>query len=160
MPLPRDTFARRIITMKGYTREEEITEVAYSDKVSREEAQRRIEEATAQRGNRSAAQYLRHCRARDKVDAARRRILSIAHHDGRFLCAEQLENIARLANWKAPLSSHQYWDTGRAFRELCLPQEKAGLLQELRDEDDKFIGYTITEAGRTELLGPPEDREP
>lgn len=69
------------------------------------------------------------------------------------MCAQHLEDIARLAQWKSPRGSHSFWDTGRAFRELCRPHEREGRLQELRDEDDRFIGYTLTEAGRKELLG-------
>jgi site-specific DNA-cytosine methylase len=156
MSLPRNTFARRIINLKGYTTEEEITEVAYADKVSREEAARRIKEDLEQSGRRSAAQWLRHTRAKNKVASARQRILAIAHHEGRFLCAERLEDIAFDANWRSPPGgfSQSYWDTGRVFRELCRPMEKAGLLAELRDpEEDRFIGYTITDAGRKELLG-------
>lgn len=153
MSLPRKSFARKIIRMKGYTTEEEITEVARLDKVSREEAAQRIELARAESKNRSVAQYLRQCKARDRVEQARRRILWLAYHQGSFLCAQHLEDIARLAQWKSPRGSHSFWDTGRAFRELCRPHEREGRLQELRDEDDRFIGYTLTEAGRKELLG-------
>lgn len=153
MSLPRKTFARKIITMQGYSDEEQIGEVAYIDGVSQEEAARRVAEAKEQHKNRSVAQYVRHCKAKDKVEDARRRVLSIAHHQGKFLCADELENIAYLAGWKSPAGSLSYWDTGRVFREICLPFEKSGLLQELRSEENRFIGYTITEAGRRELLG-------
>lgn len=70
MSLPRKSFARKIIRMKGYTTEEEITEVACLDKVSREEAAQRIELARAESKNRSVAQYLRQCKARDRVEQA------------------------------------------------------------------------------------------
>jgi len=153
MSLPKKTFARKIITMRGYSNEEEIVEVAYIDGVSRDEAARRVAEAREQSKNRSVAQYVRHRKAKDKVEDARRRVLSIAHHYGQFLCAEELENIAFIANWKAPTGVFGYWDTGRVFREICRPFEKAGMLQELRNDEDRFIGYTITDAGRKELLG-------
>lgn len=153
MSLPKKTFARKIITMRGYSNEEEIVEVAYIDGVSKDEAARRVAEAREQSKNRSVAQYVRHCKAKDKVEDARRRVLSIAHHHGQFLCAEELENIAFIANWKAPAGGFDYWDTGRVFREICRPFEKAGMLQELRNDEDRFIGYTITDAGRKELLG-------
>ena len=139
--------------MMGYSDEQQIGEVMYADKVDRAEAVRRLAEAKVQRMNRSVAQYVRHCKAKDKVEEARRRVLSIAHHQGQFLCAEELENIAFIANWKAPASEFGYWDTGRVFREICCPFEKAGLLQELRNEEDRFIGYIITDAGRRKLLG-------
>jgi len=80
-------------------------------------------------------------------------VLSIAHHHGQFICADELENIAYMAGWKSPSGSFSYWDTGRVFREICRPFEKAGLLRELRNEEDRFVGYTITDAGRKELLG-------
>lgn len=155
MSLPRKTFARRIITMRGYSDEQEIGEVMHADKVDREEAVRRLTEAKVQQMNRSVAQYVRHCKAKDRVDEARRQVLALAHHRGQFLCAEQLENIAFIARWKAPAGSFGYWDTGRVFREICRPLAKAGMLEELRDEDDRFVGYTITAAGRKELLGEP-----
>lgn len=160
MSLPRKTFARKIITMIGYSPEEQIVEVAYIDNVSREEAARRVAEAIEQRKNRSVAQYVRHCKRKDRVEAARRRVLSIAHHHGQFLCADELESIAYMADWKTPLGGFGYWDTGRVFREICRPLEKSGLLQELRNDDDRFIGYTITEAGRRELLGAKPDENP
>lgn len=109
MSLPRKSFARKIIRMKGYTTEEEITEVACLDKVSREEAAQRIELARAESKNRSVAQYLRQCKARDRVEQARRRILWLAYHHGSFLCAQHLEDIARLAQWKSPRGSHSFW---------------------------------------------------
>lgn len=152
MSLPRKTFARKIINMRGYTTDEEVTEVANIDGVSREEAARRIAVAKAQRTNRSVAQYVRHCKAKDELEEAQRRVLTIAHTRGRFLCANELEHIARLADWKAPMGSFSLWDTGRVFVEICRPLEKTGLLDELRDDDERFIGYTITDSGRQALF--------
>ncbi|CDQ10567.1 protein of unknown function [Acidithiobacillus ferrivorans] len=154
MSLPKKSFAREIIAMRGYSNEEEIVEVACIDGVSHTEAARRVAEAREQSRNRSMAQRMRHWKAKNKVEAARRQVLSIAHHRDQFLCADELENIGFTANWKAPdnASGFSYWDTGRVFREICRPLEKAGMLQELRKED-RFVGYTITDAGRKELLG-------
>lgn len=153
MSLPRKTFARKIINMIGYSEDEQINEVAYIDEVSQEEAARRVAEAKAQSRRRSVAQFMRHCRAKDRVEEARRRVLSIAHHEGRFLCESELENIAYIAQWRSPTYDYGYWDTGRVFREICRPLEKDGLIAELRNEDERFIGYVITEAGKKVLLG-------
>lgn len=150
MSLPRKTFARQITSMIGYTDEQEIGEVMYADKVDRTEAVRRIAEAKEQRKNRSAAQFVRHLKEKahrkDCINEARRKVLSIAHHDGKFLCTKDLPRIALFAEWSMD-------DTGRPFREICLPLFREGLIQEFRDEDDRFVGYTITDAGRKELLG-------
>lgn len=146
MALPRKTFARQIITMMGYTDEQEIGEVMYADKVDRVEAARRLAEAKEQHKNRSVAQFVRHCKAKDRIKDARHKVLAIAHHDGRFLCAKDLTRIALFAGWNTD-------DTGRPFREICLPLFREGLIQEFRDEDERFVGYTITDAGRKELLG-------
>lgn len=146
MSLPSKTFARQIITMMGYSAEQEIGEVMYADKVDRAEAVRRLAEARQQSMNRSVAQYMRHCRAKDRVNDARRHVLAIAYHEGRFMCAKDLSRIALIAKW-------DILDTGRPFRDICLPLYREGLIQELRDEDDRFVGYTITDAGRKQLLG-------
>lgn len=146
MSLPRKTFARQIITMMGYTAEQEIGEVMHPDKVDRAEAMRRLAEAKEQRINRSAAPFVRHCKAKDRIRDARRNVLSIAHHKGPFLCVQNLPGIALVAGWNID-------DTGKPFREICLPLFREGLIQEFRNEDDRFVGYTITDAGRKELLG-------
>lgn len=153
MSLPKDSYARKIVTLRGYSNEEEIVEVVWIDGVSHDEAARRVAKAREQSKNRSVAQCVRHYKAKYKVEEARRHVLSVAHHRGQFLCADELENIAYIANWKAPAGGFGYWDTGRVFREICRPLERAGMLQELRDEEDRFIGYTITDGGRKELLG-------
>jgi len=146
MSLPRKSFARQGITMMGYTDEQEIGEVMHADKVDRAEAERRIALAKQQHQNRSVAQFVRHCKAKDRINDARRKVLAIAHHDGLFLCVKDLPRIALFAEWNTD-------DTGRPFREICLPLHKEGLIQEFRDEDDHFVGYTITDAGRKELIG-------
>jgi hypothetical protein len=42
MSLPKKSFARKIINMRGYSNEEEIVEVACIDNVSHDEAARRV----------------------------------------------------------------------------------------------------------------------
>jgi DNA-binding MarR family transcriptional regulator len=39
------------------------------------------------------------------------------------------------------------------MREIIEPMEKEGLFSELRDENDKFVGYVLTETGRRTILG-------
>jgi hypothetical protein len=145
MSFPRKSFARQIITMKGYTDDQEIIEVMYADKVDREEAVRRLVEAKGQSRNRSVAQLVRRSKAIDRINDARIKVLSIAFHDGKFICSKDLSRIALFAGWSIT-------DTGRAFLEICIPILKEGLTKELRDDDDRFIGYTITDAGRKDLI--------
>ena len=150
MSLPRKTYARTIIRRDGYTEAEQAIEVASIDGVSLEEAARRVAEAKKQRINRSIAQTARHQEEKYQVEKARTEVLIIACRPTGFLCAKELENIARIAGWKSPREirlfgdADQWWDTGRVFREICRPFEKAGLLQEICDEDDNFIGYRCT----------------
>lgn len=148
MNLPKKTFARKIIRMKGWYDEQEIiAEVAAIDGVSLEEAARRVSEAMKQRSNRAVAQFVRRRREASDVNLARLRVLLLASLPHGFICSEHLSEIACTAKWKNR-GAGEYWDTARAFREICMPLEKDGLLQELRDEDDRFFGYSITAAGR------------
>lgn len=146
MSLPRKTFARKMINLQGWTAEEEVIEVASIDNVSHEEAARRVAEARRQKINRAVGQRMRHIKVTQKFEDARRKALSIAYHEGRFLCSKDLFWIALTAGWPTG-------DTGKPMREILMPLERAGMLAELRDEDDRFIGYSITDAGRKELLG-------
>ncbi len=150
--LPRKSFARKIVGMIGYSVEQEIIEVASIDGVDREEAVRRIAKAKEHRMKRSIAQRVRWHKTKAKIEDARRTVLLIAYHRGPFLCADEMENIACIAGWKAPTGSPFYWDTGRVFREICRPLEKLGLLHEFCNDDERFVGYTITEKGRKYLL--------
>lgn len=89
---------------------------------------------------------MRHFKQGRAIEEAKLKVLSIAYHEGKFLCRRDLSLIAIYANWSST-------DIGRPFREICLPMEREGLIQQFRDDDDKFVGYTITDAGRRMLLG-------
>jgi hypothetical protein len=39
------------------------------------------------------------------------------------------------------------------MKDIIFPMEKSGLITEVRDADDKFIGYGITAMGQAVLLG-------
>lgn len=65
MSLPRKTFARKILTLKGYSFEQMIVEVASYDCVSLDEAQRRLNIAWEQHLNRCGAQFVRRRREKD-----------------------------------------------------------------------------------------------
>lgn len=148
MSLPKNSFARKIITMQGYTDEQAVGEVMHADKVSHDEALCRLAEAKAQHINRSAGQYVRYCRAKDAVDEARQQVLRIAQRPGGFICSKELEGIAAIAKWATPAGAG---DTGRVFRDILLPLEREGAFREIRDEDAKFIGYIMTDEGRKKL---------
>lgn len=155
MSLPRKSFARRIIHMRGYSPDQRITEVVFADNVPRDEAKRRIDEAIAQSVRRSVGQERRHSEIRYDIDRCRLKILSIASQPDGFLCAEHLEVIAILANWPAPNNKlcHSAWDTGRVFSELCQPMEKEGLLVHLMDpETESLLGFSITPTGEAYLI--------
>lgn len=144
--LPKKSFARKIIRMRGYTDEQTIMEVAYLDRVSAEEAAVRIRLAREQSARRSVAQRRRRWLESRKLDEARRLVLRIAHEEGEFVCARDLVRVAILLPGRRI-------DTGAAFRKVCLPLKRDGLVTELRDDEDRFIGYVITEAGVAELNG-------
>lgn len=148
MPLPRSSFARTVVSLRGYNTEQMIGEVASVDGVDRDEARRRVMLALEQQRNRSVAQAVRHSKRRARFELALRQALSIALHRGRFLCAQDMASIGAELGWSAPGAGDALWDTGRVFREVCCPLERAGLFAELRDEDERFIGYTLTDAGR------------
>ncbi|MCS6997559.1 MAG: hypothetical protein NZ533_11555 [Casimicrobiaceae bacterium] len=126
-------------------------EVASIDRVSEEEAARRIEEALLQSTRRSVAQARRHDAARRRLREARRMVLSIAHHQGMFRLPADLERVALMLDWWAPGGGRP--DTGRAFREIVLQLDREGLIVEIED-DGRLVGYGLSDAGRRELLGP------
>lgn len=64
MNLPMDSFARKIVGLKGWTPDEMANEVSGLDGVTIEEATRRVEEAQRQRLNRIVGQKLRHAKKR------------------------------------------------------------------------------------------------
>lgn len=64
MKLPMDSFARKIVCLKGWTPDEMANEVSGLDGVTIEEATRRVEEAQRQRMNRIVGQKVRHVKKR------------------------------------------------------------------------------------------------
>lgn len=146
--LPRKTFARKIISMMGYSRDDAIIEIVSIDKCSAEEAGRRYDLAVKQSVRRSMAQTKRHADAKFAVELARDLVLVLAQKNGVFACPNDLKLVSYRAGWGMDLGPDS---TGRAFREFVLPFKRDGLLVEKRDEDDKLVGYTITDAGEAFL---------
>lgn len=142
--LPRKTFARKIISMMGYSREDAIVEIASIDKCSVTEAGRRYDLAVKQSVRRSIAQTKRHADAKLTVEAARDLVLILARNNGVFRCPKDLKVVSERAGWGY---SEGYDSSGRVYRDFVLPFRRDGLLEEKRDEDDRLIGYTITDAG-------------
>lgn len=75
MALPAKTFARKIVSMSGYSANEMVTEVASIDGVDRVEAARRVKVALEQRTRRSVAQQVRGMRQRDALESLRWSVL-------------------------------------------------------------------------------------
>jgi hypothetical protein len=146
--LPRKTFARKIISMMGYSRDEAIIEIVSIDKCSAEEAGRRYDLAVKQKVRRSVAQEKRHYNAKRAVELAKDLVLILARNNGLFACPKDLSLVSGRAGWGY---AEGFDSTGRAYREFVLPFKRDGLLEEKRDEEDKLVGYTITDAGKAYL---------
>lgn len=147
--IPRKSFARQMIRLNGWVREDAIREIAHMDKVDETEAARRYDTAVQQMINRMVGQSRRRDKAKMAIDDARMFAISIAFHKGAFLCSRDLSDISYKAGWGVSIG---FDSTGRAMREIIEPLEKDGLFSELRDADDKFIGYILTPAGQKEFL--------
>jgi len=151
MSVPRNSYARKIVRLYGWSDEDSISSIVDIDGVDRDEATRRYQEARIQQSNRAKGQIVRKLKSDRKANQgiyeARLHVLSRAYHHGKYLCKTDLGMTALYAGWS--ISD----DTGKAFSKICLPLEREGLIHELRDDDDRLIGYTITDAGRKELLG-------
>jgi hypothetical protein len=142
--LPKKTFARKIVTFQGYSRDQAINDIAYVDGVDQDEAARRHDVAIAQRTRRSVGQTIRQRNVRNAITAARNFVLLIAQANGLFACPGDLAAISDRAGWGDEIGPDT---TGRAYREFVLQLEREGLLAEKRNEDDRLIGYTLTDAG-------------
>ena len=142
--LPRKTFARKIIAMMGYDRDQAITEIVSIDRCSADEAGRRYDLALKQKIRRSAGQAKRHSNAKLAVDLARDLVLILARDNGQFNCPADLTVVSERAGWGYSIG---YETSGRVYRELVLPFKQDGLLDEVRDEDEKLVGYKITALG-------------
>jgi hypothetical protein len=147
-PLPRKSFARKIISMMGYSRDDAIIEIASIDKCSSEEAGQRYDLAIKQSVRRSMAQTKRHADAKLAVELARDLVLILARNNDLFACPKDLLVVSQRAGWGY---SESFTSSGRVYREFVLPFKREGMLTEKRDEDGKLVGYTITDAGLTFL---------
>jgi hypothetical protein len=148
--LPKKSLAHKIVRLNGWTRSDAIIEIAGFDNVDETEAARRYDLATQQMINRMVGQRRRLDRATSAVEDARNLILAIAYHSGVFNCSKDLTRIACKAGWGSAVSSKT---TGRVMKELIFPMEKSGFITEVRDDNDHFIGYTLTESGQALFLG-------
>lgn len=148
--IPKNSLAHKLVRLNGWTRFDAILEIAGFDNVDEIEAARRYDEATRQMINRIAGQRLRHDKANQAVEDARNLVLAIAYHSGVFICSKDLTRISYKAGWGSTVSPKS---TGRVMKDLIFPMEKSGLITEVRDDDDKFIGYALTDSGTTVFLG-------
>lgn len=144
MALPRKTFARKIISMMGYSREDAINEIVHIDKCSPEEAGRRYDLAVSQSVKRSMGQKMRRANAEHRIVLARDLVLVLAKNNGMFACPRDLKVVSERAGWGY---SEGFETSGRVYREFVLPFKREGLLAEERDEDEKLVGFRITKAG-------------
>ena len=147
--IPRNSFARIMIRLNGWGREEAIREIVGIDHVDFIEAERRYETAQKQLIDRAIGQARRQDKIKSAIKNARNRALAITYHYGQFVCSKDLPTISNIADWGYSVGFNS---TGRAMREIVAPLEKEGSLSELYDEDGKFIGYTLTDTGRKEFL--------
>lgn len=148
--IPKRSLAHKIVRLNGWTRDDAIFEIAGFDNIDESEAARRYDLATQQMINRMVGQRRRHDRATSAVEDARNLILAIAYHNGVFNCSKDLTRIACQAGWGSAVN---HKSTGRVMKELIFPMEKSGLISEARDDDDSFIGYTLTDFGQAVFLG-------
>lgn len=82
--LPKESYARKIDRLKGYSRDEAIITIASVDGVSLEVAASRYALAETQRRHRSLAQTLRRGRDKAALDTLRWRVLCICEAAGKF----------------------------------------------------------------------------
>lgn len=149
-PIPKNSLAHKMVRLNGWTRSDAIIEIAAFDKVDETEAARRYDLATQQMLNRMVGQHRRHDRAKSAIDDARNLVLAIAYHNGTFICSKDLPRISYKAGWGSMVGPES---TGRVMKDIIFPMEKSGLISEVQDADDKFIGYRLTDTGRAVFLG-------
>ncbi|MBM4206781.1 MAG: hypothetical protein FJ190_01785 [Gammaproteobacteria bacterium] len=148
--IPKNSLAHKMVRLNGWTRSDAIIEIAGFDKVDEAEAARRYDLATRQMINRMIGQRRRHDRAKYAMEEARNLVLAIAYHDCAFICSKDLPRISYKAGWGSLVGPES---TGRVMKDIIIPMEKSGFISEVRDADDKFIGYCLTDTGRAILLG-------
>jgi hypothetical protein len=149
-PVPRASFAHQMVRLNGWTRDAAINEIAGMDRVDEKEAERRFDAARQQQINRKVGQARRQDKIKMAIEDARMLALAIAYHQGAFICSRDLPRISDKAGWSYSVGFNS---TGRAMREIIDPMEKSGFFAELCNEDERFIGYSLTEAGRKKVLG-------
>jgi len=84
--LPKESYARKIVRLKGHSRDEAIITIASIDGVSLDVAASRYDLAEAQRLNRSRSQTLRQGRDKAALDTLRWRVLCICEAAGKLHC--------------------------------------------------------------------------
>ena len=136
MSLPRKSYARRVINLRGWLQHEMVQEVMCQDKC----------EAIRQQIRRSVGQERRRAREKSKRETADYIVLFYAKTF--FDCRKDIQRIARIVGWN---------DLGKVFREIVLPLERQGLLCMAYD-DERFVGYTLTDAGLERLKILEEER--
>lgn len=146
MSLPRKSYARRVINLRGWLQHEMVQEVMCQDKCDEAEASRRVDEAIRQQIRRSVGQERRRAREKSKRETADYIVLFYAKTF--FDCRKDIQRIARIVGWN---------DLGKVFREIVLPLERQGLLCMAYD-DERFVGYTLTDAGLERLKILEEER--
>lgn len=138
-----------MVRLNGWTRSDAIIEIAAFDDVDEAEAARRYDLATQQMINRMVGQHRRHDLAKSAIEDARDLLLAIAYHSGEFICSKDLSRISYKAGWGSRVGPDS---TGRVMKDIIFPMEKSGLINEVRDADDKFTGYRLTDMGRAVFL--------
>lgn len=144
--IPRNSLAHKIVRLNGWTRSDAIIDIASYDKVSEQEAGRRFDIARQQMNNRCVAQRKRRYNDKVATEDARSLALSIAFHQGAFVCSRDLKAVSLKAGWGGAIGSKS---TGRVMKEIIIPLEKESYFVELRGEDDEFIGYVLSDKGKS-----------
>lgn len=148
--IPKNSLAHKMVRLNGWIRSDAIIEIAAFDNVDEAEAARRYDLATQQMINRIVGLRRRHDLAKSVMEDARNLVLAIAYHDGTFICSKDLPRISYKAGWGSMVGPES---TGRVMKDIIFPMEKSGLITEVRDADDKFTGYRLTDTGRAVFLG-------
>lgn len=142
--LPARTFARQIVSMAGYTREQAIIEIASIDGVDQAEAARRYDLALAQRHRRSDAQITLANRRRRTIAELRGRVLSLcaeAAADGLVEISDALlDDLAR--RWQREVNAAHVPDHEWIRDQIIEPLYRQGLIVR------GLAGMRITAAGR------------
>lgn len=146
--LPRITLARKMAANLYETEPQAIIEIMDYDGVDEVEARRRYDIALAQKTKRALGQYRRKSKQEDMYYRAQGMVFAIAHKRI-FRVPEDLIDISATAGFGAMIGVQS---TGKAFVEFVLRQCTAGMLDEIRNEDDRLIGYRLSARGTEKYL--------